>query len=181
MTRRRWLSASQQDGSSQQTPDQLEPCGGTSSLQNLGENVFLLFKPPCLWYLVMPAHAKTLSILCHAHLFLSRKAMMNCNSWTVTHSLVLHRVWLFATPWTVARQAPLPMGSSSHEYRSGWSFPPPGHLPSPGIEPASPAAPALQAGSLPLSHLGSPPRCIPIPMTCTCEILKNKDGVQCFW
>ena len=29
-------------------------------------------------------------------------------------------------------------------------------LPDPGIEPASPAAPALQADSLPLSHWGSP-------------------------
>ena len=31
----------------------------------------------------------------------------------------------------------------------------PGDLPNPGIEPASPATPALQAGSLPLSHRGS--------------------------
>ena len=34
---------------------------------------------------------------------------------------------------------------------SGLSFPPPGDLPDPGIEPASPA---LQADSLPLNHLG---------------------------
>ena len=33
--------------------------------------------------------------------------------------------------------------------------PSPGDLPNPGIEPASPATPALQAGSLPLSHRGS--------------------------
>ena len=34
-------------------------------------------------------------------------------------------------------------------------FPPPEDLSNPGIEPASPAAPALQADSLPLSYLGS--------------------------
>ena len=32
-------------------------------------------------------------------------------------------------------------------------FPPPGDLPDPGIEPASPGSPALQVDSLPLSHL----------------------------
>ena len=51
-----------------------------------------------------------------------------------------------ATPWTVARQAPLSMGFSRQEYWSGWPFPSPGHLPNPGIEPRSPA---LQADSLP--------------------------------
>ena len=33
----------------------------------------------------------------------------------------------------------------------------PGHLPNPGIEPASHASPAFQADSLPLSHLGNLP------------------------
>ena len=31
-----------------------------------------------------------------------------------------------------------------------------GDIPTPGFEPESPASPALQADSLPLSHLGSP-------------------------
>ena len=44
-----------------------------------------------------------------------------------------------ATPWTVAHQAPLSMGFPRQEYWSGLSFPPPGHLPDPGIEPVSPA------------------------------------------
>ena len=35
-------------------------------------------------------------------------------------------------------------------------MPPPGDLPDPGIKPASPAARALQADSLLLSHWGSP-------------------------
>ena len=45
----------------------------------------------------------------------------------------------FATPWTVARQAPLSMEFSGQEYWSGLPFPLPGDLPNPGIEPVSPA------------------------------------------
>ena len=39
---------------------------------------------------------------------------------------VARRVQLFATPWTVAHQAPLSMGFSSQEYWSGLPFPSPG-------------------------------------------------------
>ena len=52
-------------------------------------------------------------------------------------------VWLFATPWTVAQQAPLSMGFPRQEYWRGLPFPPPGNLPNPGIEPVSPVALAL--------------------------------------
>ena len=44
------------------------------------------------------------------------------------------------------------MGFSSQEYWSSLPFPPTEDLPNPGIEPASPAAPALQADSLPLRY-----------------------------
>ena len=54
-------------------------------------------------------------------------------------------VWLFATLWTVACQAPLSM-RFSRQYWSGLPCPPPGVLPEPGIEPRSPT---LQADSLP--------------------------------
>ena len=57
----------------------------------------------------------------------------------------LSRVRLFATSWTVACQAPLSMGFSRQEYWSGLSFPSPGDLPNPRIEPGSPA---LQADPL---------------------------------
>ena len=57
-------------------------------------------------------------------------------------------VRLFATVWIIAHQAPLSMGFSRREYRSGLPFPSPGGLPDPGIEPASPGSPALQAESL---------------------------------
>ena len=59
----------------------------------------------------------------------------------------------FATPRTVARQAPLSTQFSSQEFWSGLPFPPPGDLPNPRTEPTSPA---LAVDSLPLSHLGSP-------------------------
>ena len=73
-------------------------------------------------------------------------------------------VLLFVTPWTIAQQALLSKGSSRQEYWSELPCPPPGDLSDPGIEPESPATPALQADSLPLSHRGSltpcPPRCV---------------------
>ena len=77
------------------------------------------------------------------------------------------RVLLFATPGTVARQAPLSMDFSWQEYWSGLPFPSPGDLPNPGIEPGSPG---LQADSLPseppekpkytqeCAGVGAPPR-----------------------
>ena len=56
------------------------------------------------------------------------------------------RVWLFATPWTVACQAPLFLGFSRPEYWSGLPCPPPGDLLDPGIETASLRSPALAGG-----------------------------------
>ena len=44
-----------------------------------------------------------------------------------------------ATPWTVARQAPLSMGFPRQEYWSGLPFPSLGDLPDPGIKPLSAA------------------------------------------
>ena len=44
----------------------------------------------------------------------------------------------FATPWTVAHQAPLSVGFPRQEYWSGLPFPSPGDLSHPGIEPTSP-------------------------------------------
>ena len=49
----------------------------------------------------------------------------------------LSRVQLFATPWTVAHQAPLSMGFSGQEYWSGLPFPSPEDLPDPAVEPSS--------------------------------------------
>ena len=62
----------------------------------------------------------------------------------------LSRTRLFATPGTIAYQAPQPMEFSRQEYWSGLPFPSPGDLPNPGIKPRSPA---LQADAL----LSEPP------------------------
>ena len=72
--------------------------------------------------------------------------------------LVTKSCLTLATPQTVARQAPPSMGFSRQEYWSGLTFPSPGDLHNPGIEPRSPA---LQADVLPAElcrklHQGSP-------------------------
>ena len=80
-------------------------------------------------------------------------------NWTVVYHTAslkvkvksLSRVRLFATPWTVAYQAPLSMGFSRQECCSGLPFPSPGDLPNPGIEPGSPT---LQADALPSEPSG---------------------------
>ena len=54
-------------------------------------------------------------------------------------------VQLFATPWTVAHQAPPSMGFSRQEYWNGLPFSSPRDLPDPGVEPRSPT---LQAEAL---------------------------------
>ena len=58
----------------------------------------------------------------------------------------LSHIQLFATPCTVARQAPPSMKFSRQEYWSGLPFPSPGDLLDPAIEPRSLT---LQADSLP--------------------------------
>ena len=50
----------------------------------------------------------------------------------------LSRVRLFATPWTVAYQAPLSMGFSRQEHWSGLPFHSPEDLPNTGFKPGSP-------------------------------------------
>ena len=67
--------------------------------------------------------------------------------------LSLSRVQLFATPWTVALQAPLSMGFSRQEYWSRLPCPPPRDLPKQGIQARSPT---LQADSLPFEPPGKP-------------------------
>ena len=92
------------------------------------------------------------------YLFLVRKAMTNLMwKWS--------RVRLFATPWTVAHQAPPSMEFSRQEYWSGLPFPSPRDLPNLGIESRSPS---LQADPLPSEPPGN-------PMTNLNSILKSRD------
>ena len=59
------------------------------------------------------------------------------------------------TLWTIAHQAPLSLGYSRQECRSGLPFSSPGDLLDPGTKHPSLASPALQTDSLPLSYLGN--------------------------
>ena len=69
------------------------------------------------------------------------------------HECMFSRIRLFATPWTVAYQAPPSMGFSRQEDWSGMPFPSPGDLPNPGIKPRSPT---VQADALTSEPLGKP-------------------------
>ena len=66
------------------------------------------------------------------------------------------RVWLCATQWTLAHQAPLSMEFSRQEYWSGLPFPSPGDLLDPGIEHVSLESPALAGGFFTTEPLGKP-------------------------
>ena len=89
-----------------------------------------------------------------------KRSLVGYNPWglRVRHNwcgpfMCAHSYLTFAIPWTITFQAPLSMGFPRQEYWSGLPFPPPGDLPHPGIEPASPV---LQADSLPMNQCGSP-------------------------
>ena len=69
---------------------------------------------------------------------------------------VLICVRLFATPWTVAHQAPLSVGFPRRECWSGMPLPPPGDLSNPGVEPVFPASPALAGGFFTTTAPGEP-------------------------
>ena len=77
------------------------------------------------------------------------------NSLSVCAQL-LSCVWLFVIPWTIAHQAPLPMGFPRQEYWSGLSFPPPEALSTPEIKPMSSASPALPGGYFTTEPPGKP-------------------------
>ena len=70
------------------------------------------------------------------------------------------------TPWTVVHQVPLFMEFSRQEYWSGLSFPSPGDLPDPEMEPRSPS---LQMDSLPAELAGK--FLIPLIYIKWCEII----------
>ena len=66
----------------------------------------------------------------------------SCQGSCVSNDVCVHSrsvVSNSVTPWTVAPQAPLPMGFFRQEYWSGLPFPSPADLPDTGIEPMSSA------------------------------------------
>ena len=85
---------------------------------------------------------------------------------------LLSHVQLFATPWTVAHQAPLSMEFSRQEYWSGLPFPSPGDLSNPGTELASLVPPALTGSfftTSPLQFSSVAQSCLTLfdPMDCS--------------
>ena len=80
------------------------------------------------------------------HLSFTGRLCLGLSSWCFTMLNRFRHIWLFATLWTVDRQAPLSMGFSRQDNWSGVPFPPPGDLPHPGMEPASLMSPALVGG-----------------------------------
>ena len=119
---------------------------GSSGLPHLGLSLAYVFK---VVFLVKQYELENLYTISHKH-------CSNCDK--SIEFLVLHS-YMYACMlscsvvsdslqprWTVAHQAPLPMGFSRQEYWSGLPSPSPGDLPDPGIEPRTPA---WQADSLP--------------------------------
>ena len=86
----------------------------------------------------------------------------------VTH---FRHIWLFATLWIVAHQAPLSMGFSRQEYKSGLPCPPQEIFLTWGSISCLPASPALHADGFftHRSHLGSRKKLY--------KVKKNKTGI----
>ena len=85
-------------------------------------------------------------------------------------------VWLFGTPWTVARQGSLSMWYSRQEYWSGLPFPSPGDLPNPGIELVSPM---LAGGFFTVwATREAQGRAVPTEHTWTCERSPKESDVS---
>ena len=70
----------------------------------------------------------------------------NSASWVCMHATLLSCVWLFATLWAIAYQAPLFMGFVRQKYWSGLPCTSPGDLLDSGIETTSLMSPALAGG-----------------------------------
>ena len=68
----------------------------------------------------------------------------------------LNCVWLFATTWTIAPQAPLSVEFSRQEYWSGLPCPPQGDFPDPGIRSVSLTSSAVAGRFSPLAPPGKP-------------------------
>ena len=130
---------------------------GTMSLFSKVATLFYISSSSS-WELQFPY---ILSSICYCHLFISHfffflilgtilrtvlkrlgRRILPCAWYLCTLSHFSH-VWLFATLWTVAHQAPLSKGFSRQEYWNGLPFPPLGDFPNPGTELVSLTSPAL--------------------------------------
>ena len=107
---------------------------------------FLAFISPADVLSLLPPHRISFSVSVPCSL---SHALLLSHPWHWPLVRVLSpfgRVQLFTTLWAAAHQAPLSMGFSRQERCLGLACSPLGDLPNPGIEPASPASPALAGG-----------------------------------
>ena len=89
---------------------------------------------------------------------------------TTVQACVVSPVWVLVTPWTAACQAPLSMGLSQQEHWSGLPFSPPQDLPDSGIQPTTPAAPAL-AGRVLTTEPPGKPTLLLWKLKCYCSVV----------
>ena len=75
--------------------------------------------------LLFPLHTPPNPGLFHGIIIIWAKCVLNILQLLLLLLSCFSRVQLFATPWTVAYQAPLPMGFSRQEYWSGLPLPSP--------------------------------------------------------
>ena len=126
---------------------------GTSRIRYLNSKAWpathCLRLPYCVCSPLWDTHAHGIRRLLNSHLVTSL-SLGPLRKWKWK---LLSRGRLFATPWTVAHQAPPSMQFSRQEYKSGEVVPSPGDLPNPGIEPRTPT---LQADSLLFEPPGKP-------------------------
>ena len=92
-----------------------------------------------VWIMERAASLFTVQMIC-------MKVCRMCVCLAVCPGSVARSVWLLAAPGTVAHKAPLSLEFSRQGCWRGLSFPTPGDLPDPGIEPTSLVSPALTGG-----------------------------------
>ena len=110
-------------------------------------------------------------------LFMGIEIWILCNfhvSWCIPHSSEGFQPFK-----NINHQAPLSIGFSRQDYWSGLPFLPPGDLPDPGIEPASPAAPALAGGFLTIELCGKLYACTIWPSNCISGHFSQRNQDMC--
>ena len=91
----------------------------------------------------------------HIYIYVQLYPCTHIHTLACVHDQSLSHVRLFATPWTVACQAPLSMGFSRQEYWSGLHFLLQGIFQTQGLNAHLLCLLNWQANCLLLSHLGS--------------------------
>ena len=79
------------------------------------------------------------AVLVRRRAFLHHHPQPSPQNLPLLHAQALSRVRLFATPWTLAHQVPLPMAFPRQGYWRGLPCPSPRDFSTPGMEPTSPA------------------------------------------